>query len=288
MLIHFERVCKSYGSNSVFQDLSFNISEGEFIALIGKNGAGKSTLMRCLAQIEGVDAGACKIRGMDFGKIKSPTLEKVFFLHENFNLIDTNSVLKWKKFVQSVTPGFDDSIYRELIRNLNVDEAKTFAQLSRGQRMKAVFSVFAATRPPIYIIDEVTSVLDSGSRFVFMEYLSRERKSGCTIIISTNMASELVGYADRLMVLEKKGMACDLAVAQLKDHFVKIRLDANNRDQIQEVINGGGQPLRKHTDGFLTFVTGVKDLGVKVQTDNREITIEDVAIYYTSHSGAQQ
>lgn len=285
MLFHFDRASKSYGPNSVFRDLSFEIKEGEFIALIGKNGAGKSTLMRCLAQIEGVDSGVCRLKEMDFSSPSSATLEKVFFLHENFNLIDTSSVSKWKKFVESVSPEFDPSIYNDLIRNLQIDESKTFAQLSRGQRMKAVFSVFSATRPQIYIIDEVTSVLDSGSRFVFMEFLNRERQRGCTIILSTNMASELVGYADRLMVLDKNGLTCDLSVAKLKDHFVKVRIDVNNQEQIQSLLAKGGQPLRKNTDGYLTFVIQSKDLKLHDYVDNREITIEDVAIYYTSISG---
>jgi hypothetical protein len=101
------------------------------------------------------------------------------------------------------------------------------------------------------------------------------------------MASELVGYADRLMVLDKTGLTCDLAVSKLREQFVKVRVDINDRLKTQDLLAQGGQPLRKNADGYLTFVSHVKDLGADFQVDNREITIEDVAIYFTSSSGVQ-
>ena len=56
---------KSYGPTSIFQDIEFSASEGEFVTLLGPSGCGKSTLLRCLAGLTSVDSGQIVLQGQD-------------------------------------------------------------------------------------------------------------------------------------------------------------------------------------------------------------------------------
>jgi ABC-2 type transport system ATP-binding protein len=282
VVFQLRNIAKSYGKKKVFSALSLTFEEGEFVTLVGKNGAGKSTLMRCLAQAEGIDEGMCYYRGASYDDLSQTSMAEVFFLHENFVLPGTKTIGEWADWLAVVSGTFDRGIYQNLVRSLTIDESQTFQQLSRGQRMKSVFSIFAARRPKVYLMDEVTSMLDSGSRFALTEFLRAECASGATVVLTTNTASEMIGCATRLVVLQNHGVTYDSKVNNFGEVFVKIRLRCSEGERLKELEARGGRRLRINGSDFWTVVVRRDQCPSGYEQDSREITMEDVSHYFTS------
>lgn len=97
-LLRISHIEKYYGSKSsltkALDDLSFNVSQGEFTAIMGASGSGKTTLLNCISTIDHVSAGHIYLENMDITALKGKELnrfrrEKLGFIFQDFNLLDT-------------------------------------------------------------------------------------------------------------------------------------------------------------------------------------------------------
>ena len=97
-ILKIDKIEKYYGSKSsltkAIDNISFEVSEGEFVAIMGASGSGKTTLLNCISTIDKVTSGHIYVDGMDITKLKGNDLnkfrrEKLGFIFQDFNLLDT-------------------------------------------------------------------------------------------------------------------------------------------------------------------------------------------------------
>ena len=179
-LIRVKNMYKIYnpGENEVraLDDVSLEINQGEFIAIVGHSGSGKSTFMNMLGCLDTPDSGEYFLDGKDVANLSDNELSdirnhKIGFIFQGFNLI----------------PNLD------ALGNVELPN-----QLSGGQQQRVAVARAIAAQPPIILADEPTGNLDSKSTIEIMNILKDLHKSGRTVIIITH-DDEIANQVDRVV-----------------------------------------------------------------------------------------
>ena len=201
-VIEIKNINKQINKKRILNNISFDIFEGDFVALIGPNGAGKTTLMNCLLGNKFVDSGSIKINNLQ------PTNNK---LKKSVNVLPQENVvpqkLKVKELIDFVKKLYKDHLSDEEIDNLLRFDNKlkeTFAsKLSGGQRRLLSFVLSLIGKPSILFLDEPTAGMDTSTRIRFWEIVNTLKNNGLTIIYSSHYIEEVEHTADRILVLNK-------------------------------------------------------------------------------------
>jgi ABC-2 type transport system ATP-binding protein len=208
------------------------------------------------------------------------------FISEEHELPFPVNLNYWINIYRNLYPSFNESIFKNLVQKLEIDIEKSFHSLSRGQKMKALFCLQAPKRPNIYLLDEITAVLDAGSRWTLMQFLKEEVSRGCLVVMSTNIASEMHGFATHLTFLEKGKVIFSSDSGSISDHFRKIRVSKEKEASLPPNLfakrisyNGDGTWIYMFKKSYNAAPIGIED-------DAREITISDVQSYFTTEEGA--
>ena len=201
-VIEIKNINKQINKKRILNNISFDILEGDCVALIGPNGAGKTTLMNCLLGNKFVDSGSIKINNLQ------PTNNK---LKKSVNVLPQENVvpqkLKVKELIDFVKKLYKDHLSDEEIDNLLRFDNKlkeTFAsKLSGGQRRLLSFVLSLIGKPSILFLDEPTAGMDTSTRIRFWEIVNTLKNDGLTIIYSSHYIEEVEHTADRILVLNK-------------------------------------------------------------------------------------
>lgn len=201
-VIEIKNINKQINKKRILNNISFDIFEGDCVALIGPNGAGKTTLMNCLLGNKFVDSGSIKINNLQ------PTNNK---LKKSVNVLPQENVvpqkLKVKELIDFVKKLYKDHLSEEEIDNLLRFDNKlkeTFAsKLSGGQRRLLSFVLSLIGKPSILFLDEPTAGMDTSTRIRFWEIVNTLKNDGLTIIYSSHYIEEVEHTADRILVLNK-------------------------------------------------------------------------------------
>ena len=207
-VIEIKNINKQINKKRILNNISFDIFEGDCVALIGPNGAGKTTLMNCLLGNKFIDSGSIKINDLQ------PTNNK---LKKLVNVLPQENVvpqkLKVKELIDFVKKLYKDHLSDEEIDNLLRFDSKlkeTFAsKLSGGQRRLLSFVLSLIGKPSILFLDEPTAGMDTSTRIRFWEIVNTLKNDGLTIIYSSHYIEEVEHTADRILVLNKEELIRD-------------------------------------------------------------------------------
>lgn len=280
-IYRIESLKKKYRKLSVLENLNLSLGTGQFVALLGANGSGKSTFLRLLAQDEHPTSGNVYYHKQNLQNIHVKCREDVLFINENHVLSLNISMDDWAQLFSKQFVRYDKPLFYELMRRFDVGVDRVFSTLSRGQKMKALFAVQAPKKPTVYLIDEITSVLDVGSRLELMTFLKKEVAGGALVIMATNIGSELQSLATDVCYLQNGELVMNCKKTELKTLFTKYRSTDSKMEQA--LVASPAKLIHMNSDGSRSFLVA-NSLGVSlvnVEVDKREVTVEDVAAYYT-------
>lgn len=223
MLLEGKNLRKTYGFDDnrvdAIKNLSIEIEEGSFVAVVGRSGSGKSTLLHVLAGLVKPNAGEVFLEGQSLYELNDDTLtrlrrRRMGFVFQFFNLISTQNVIENIVLPIHLDNGEIDQDYLdELIQLLGLSE-KQYAfihELSGGQQQRVAIARALASKPAIIFADEPTGNLDAKSSKEVVELLKlAQRKYHETVIMVTH--DELVAsVADRIITLEDGQIIHDTA-----------------------------------------------------------------------------
>jgi putative ABC transport system ATP-binding protein len=215
-------------------DVTVELAEGEFTAIMGPSGSGKSTLMHCLAGLDTLSAGQVFIGEVELGRLDDRSLtllrrQRVGFVFQAFNLIPTLNALENIVLpIRLAGAQPDQSRLDSVIDTVGLRDrlAHLPAQLSGGQQQRVAVARALATRPAIVFADEPTGNLDSAAGAEILGFLQRaSRQLGQTIVMVTHDPTA-AGYADSVLFLADGRLAGALTrpTAQtVADHLAKAR-----------------------------------------------------------------
>ncbi|MFR7589941.1 MAG: ABC transporter ATP-binding protein [Longibaculum sp.] len=214
MILEGKNLRKTYGfaDNKVdaISDLSIEIEEGSFVAVIGRSGSGKSTLLHVLAGLVKPNTGKVYLEGQSLYDLNDDTLtrlrrRRMGFVFQFFNLISTQNVIENIVLPIHLDNGEVDNEYiDEIIDLLGLREKKTafIHELSGGQQQRVAIARALASKPAIIFADEPTGNLDAKSSQEVVDLLKiAQRKYHETVIMVTH--DELIAsVADRIITIE--------------------------------------------------------------------------------------
>ncbi|MGR3617497.1 MAG: ABC transporter ATP-binding protein [Paracoccaceae bacterium] len=206
-LIHFQNVTKKFGDFVAIDDLTIDIYEKEFFALLGPSGCGKTTLMRMLAGFETPTEGAIRLSGQDIAQVP-PNKRAVNMMFQSYALFPHLSVweniafgLKREKQPKSDIDARVDEMLR-LTRLENFARRKPH-QISGGQRQRVALARSLAKHPKLLLLDEPLGALDKKLRQdTQFELMDIQEKTGTTFVIVTHDQEEAMTVASRVAVMD--------------------------------------------------------------------------------------
>ncbi|MBY0516634.1 MAG: ABC transporter ATP-binding protein [Bacteriovoracaceae bacterium] len=281
-LINVKKIHKSYNKKPVLTGPSFDILPGTFTTLLGANGSGKSTLLRMIAGAEFPDSGEVYFKDTLAHSWEVPHKKDMFYINENINIESSLTMKEFTEKYREFFPRWHEESFNQMIKDRKLDLNRHYHQYSRGQKMQFNLILALSVKPEVLLLDEITSVMDVYARRYFLGLLHRFCKSGKTVVMTTNIISELQYYTTDLLLLQRGNLKLQGSLESVKGGFVKLRFPY-----------GSDHPLLKRTDICWAGVNGdgsenfliAKDLADQLQIDEaildrREITLEDIFIFH--------
>ena len=202
-MLSIQNIAKSFNSLHVLDNISFDVKNGEFVAIVGPSGSGKSTLFQLIGGVSSVDQGVILLNGEDILQKRGT----IGYMPQQ------PCLLPWRTILENVT------IVEELQQKPNVERAKGWLekvglasfshaypnQLSGGMQQRVSFIRAIVSDKPILCLDEPFSALDEFTRLEMQAWLlsiwEEHRKS---ILFVTHSIEEALFLADRILVLSKR------------------------------------------------------------------------------------
>ena len=213
-ILKIENLKKVYGSGETevkaLDDISFQVEEGEFIAIIGPSGSGKSTLLHSIAGLEKPTSGKVYFYDKDIYIMNKKELtilrrQKIGIIYQFYNLIPTlnveeNIILP----IELDRKKIDTKKLDEIIKFLGLEKRKKHLpnELSGGQQQKVAIGRALMINPTIILADEPTGNLDSKSSEEIMQVLKKANKDYKQTIIMITHNLEIAKLADRIIKIE--------------------------------------------------------------------------------------
>ena len=201
-VIKVEKLSKKIKDKEILRNISFEINDGECVALIGPNGAGKTTLIDCLLGDKFMSSGQIAIQG--FAPTDPRLKQLISILPQENTVVQDLKVKELLSFFQSIYPNsLSDKEIDDLLRFSDKQKNQLAGKLSGGQKRLFSFVLSLIGRPKILFLDEPTAAMDTSTRQHFWEIVNQLKQNGVTIVYSSHYIEEVEHTADRILVLHK-------------------------------------------------------------------------------------
>ena len=228
MLIQFQNLSKSYGSNTILDIELLSISSGECIGLVGNNGAGKTTAFSLLLDLIKASNGQVLSKGADVSANESWKSYTGAFIDETF-LIDFLTPEEYFQFIAGLHDWSDEDVssfldqFEEFFNSEILGQKKYIRDLSKGNQKKVGIIGALIGDPEIVILDEPFASLDPTSQNR-LKNLIKSRIDKHTFLISSHDLNHVADVSSRLVVLEKGKVIMDEikteeAIGKMTDYF---------------------------------------------------------------------
>jgi putative ABC transport system ATP-binding protein len=193
-------------------DVSFEVAEGEFVAIIGPSGSGKSTLMHILGALDTPTSGKYFLDGQEVSKLKDDQLSdlrrnKIGFVFQSFNLLPRTTVLRnvmLPLLYSEASSKERDKRARKSLDYAGLTEERLYNhysnQLSGGQIQRVAIARALINNPSIILADEPTGNLDTKNSRLVMKAFQKLNDKGNTIIVITH-EDEVAAFAKRVIFI---------------------------------------------------------------------------------------
>lgn len=190
-MIKAENVVKSYNSQEVLKGISLEISDGEFVVILGASGSGKSTLLSVLSGLEKADSGHIECNGVRLDGLKDDELtlfrkQQVGFIFQQYYLLSHLNVEDNVKLGANLANNKD---YIQIIEAVGLkDKLKSKpSTLSGGEQQRVCIARALAKDPKILFLDEPTGALDEKTGREVLDYISKlQKERGFTVVMVTH------------------------------------------------------------------------------------------------------
>lgn len=241
-VIKVEKLSKKIKDKEILRNISFEINDGECVALIGPNGAGKTTLIDCLLGDKFMSLGQIAIQG--FAPTDPRLKQLISILPQENTVVQDLKVKELLSFFKSLYPdSLSDKEIDDLLRFSDKQKNQLAGKLSGGQKRLFSFVLTLIGRPKILFLDEPTAAMDTSTRQHFWEIVNQLKKNGVTIVYSSHYIEEVEHTADRILVLHKGELIRDTTPYAMRGeeqekHFtvpLTYQEVISTLDQVQEI-----------------------------------------------------
>ena len=213
--VSFKHVRFSYEDGvPILKDVSFDVKQGQTIAIVGPTGAGKTTIVNLLSRFYNVDSGEVLIDGIDISKVKIHSLRTQMgvMMQDSFifsgtimdNIRYGNKTATDEEVIRAAKTVCAHDFIMEMEEGYNTQVNERGSRLSVGQRQLISFARALLANPAILILDEATSSIDTETEIVLQEGLNNLLKGRTSFIIAHRLST--IKNADKIMYIDKGGI----------------------------------------------------------------------------------
>lgn len=216
-VLQVEDLHKSFGRRPILRQISFQVSAGETVVLIGSSGSGKSTLLRCIGLLEPIDAGRVFLQGdliaeggrrrRHESRADARRRANFGFVFQQFNLFGhktaTENVMEGPLVVRKLNKSTARKNAMELLERVGVAHRAdaAVAEMSGGEQQRVAIARALAMEPRVLLLDEPTSALDPELVGEVLDVVAQLAREGMTMAIVTHEMGFAYEVADRVMFL---------------------------------------------------------------------------------------
>ena len=213
-ILEIRNLCKVYGSGETrvdaLTDVSFDVEQGEFVAIVGPSGSGKSTLLHILGGVDVPSSGLVNIAGTDIGKLDETKLaifrrRNIGLIYQFYNLIPILNVeenMTLPILLDGKKP--DKKLLKDLVEKLGLKDRLSHLpnQLSGGQQRRVSIGRALMNHPALLLADEPTGNLDSENSREIISLLRKFNKENNQTVIIITHDEKIALSADRVITIE--------------------------------------------------------------------------------------
>ena len=199
---------KRYDSAPVFSQVSLDVAEGEFVAIMGESGVGKSTLLNCMAGLDHWDEGSVQLAGHDLGSLSDDARallrrEKVGFVFQAFHVLPHLDVAQNVGLPLLLLGRENPARVAELLDAVGLAGlgARLPQQLSGGQLQRVAIARALVHQPALLLADEPTGNLDPTTAAKVMDLLVAQTRAQGTALVLVTHSVAATAQADRVITL---------------------------------------------------------------------------------------
>ncbi|WP_315568252.1 amino acid ABC transporter ATP-binding protein [Haemophilus parahaemolyticus] len=212
-MISVEKLTKSFGKNTVLDNIDLSIQEGEVVTIIGPSGSGKSTLLRCLNLLEKPDNGIIKIAETELDVKHHSKKEELALRNQSAMVFQSYNLFKNKTALENITlaPLVNQKLNKAKAMELGLSLLKQVGlseqanqypvTLSGGQQQRIAIARALAVKPKVLLFDEPTSALDPERVNEVLQVIQQLAKQKITMVIVTHEMDFAKHVADRIIFM---------------------------------------------------------------------------------------
>ena len=239
-MIKFDKVNKVYPNGlHALKNISLEINQGEFVAIIGLSGAGKSTLLRTINRMHDISEGSLTVNGQEINDLAGKDLRKfrrkIGMVFQSFNLVTRTTVVNnvltsrvpdmplWKSIIGLYSKE-DKVIALEALDKVGIlDKAYVRAdQLSGGQKQRVALARTLAQKPEIILADEPVAALDPiTAKQVMDDFKKINKELNMSVLINIHHVDLALKYADRVIGIKAGEIVYDGPATKVDSEVLK-------------------------------------------------------------------
>lgn len=215
IVVATELLSCSYREGRVLEDISFQLSRGDYIGIVGPNGSGKSTLIKALLGLVTISTGSAALFGTNLSDFRD--WSKIGYLPQSLHLVNPVfpatvhetvglGLLSLKRFPKRLNRADNDKINKTLDELGILDlEHKLIGELSGGQLQRVLLARAIVNEPELLVLDEPTAALDPETRGRFYSMIADINHSrGVTVLLVTHDSGAIGEHASKMLYIDKK------------------------------------------------------------------------------------
>ncbi len=227
MNIKLTNINKRFEDVHALNNINLELEKGKVYGLIGRNGAGKTTLLKTISQMLNPSSGEVDIRDLSIAYSRSEN--PVFDMYKSKNLFN---------IARAVYPNYNLDYEGELIEAFKPDLKKIYGRLSSGMKNTINLIIALSANPDVLLLDEPYVGLDPINREVLYKFLVEKYFDGeHTVVISTHMITEIEGYFENAIVIDKGNIILEDELEKIKEKAVVVSVNEEIKKTLVSKVN---------------------------------------------------
>lgn len=242
MQLEVRNINKSFGEKQVLKDVSFSVSSGQALGLLGRNGAGKTTIIRIIMGVFGADNGSVLLDGKPINRSGI----KIGYLPEERGLYPRKTIsrqLAYLGALKGMTAAETKEAMERLLGRLEMSEYlnKKLEVLSKGNQQKIQLAAALLNDPDILILDEPFSGLDPVNAMLLKDIVLEMIQRGKIVLFSSHQMNYVEEFCRDIAIINRGSIVCSGAIRHIKRSYdrLKIVLSSVEADEVEQYIRSG-------------------------------------------------
>ena len=302
-MVDITQLTKRYGDLTAVANVSFEVRQGETLALLGPNGSGKTTILKCLAGLTFATSGTMSINGIDTAKDASGAKSQLSYLPQRVAFpenLTARELIRFYSRLRRLPEGRAEWVLRTYGFVLNGFMDKPTGEYSGGMVQRLGVAISLLPDVPVLVLDEPAVNLDPEGAIRFKQALQSIGREGKTILFSSHRLSEVALLAQRVAVLVSGRLVALDTVVHFQNELsagVKLRIVLKNPGQgLAAVADLAGASLSRLLDSTLvvtcspeqriSILRAIEQAGGEIESfSTDDATLEEVYLNYV-HANA--